>query len=64
MAAITARLVWTRADGTTVEFPLSKPVMLVGCDAESDIALAEGLVSRTHARLEQRGDLWVVLDLG
>ncbi len=55
---------WTRADGTTVEFQLSKPVMLVGRDDAADIALGEGLVSRSHARLEQRGDLWVVLDLG
>lgn len=64
MAALAARLVWTRADGTSVDFPLSKPVMLVGRDADSDIALTEGLVSRSHARLEQRGEAWVVLDLG
>src|SRR5262245_46491535 len=38
--------------------------MLVGRDSESDISLTEGLVSRTHARLEQRGEEWVVLDLG
>ncbi len=64
MTPLTARLVWKRADGSSVEFPLSKPVMLVGRDADSDIALTEGLVSRSHARLEQRGGLWVVLDLG
>ncbi len=64
MAGLAARLVWTRSDGTSVDFPLSKPVMLVGRDADADIALTEGLVSRNHARLEQRGEAWVVLDLG
>ncbi|HJS57459.1 MAG TPA: FHA domain-containing protein [Vicinamibacteria bacterium] len=64
MASHPARLVWMRGDGSTVDFALSKPVMLVGRDAQADIALTEGLVSRSHARLEQRGDLWVVLDLG
>jgi pSer/pThr/pTyr-binding forkhead associated (FHA) protein len=59
-----ARLVWTRIDGTSVEFPLSKPVMLVGRDPESDIPVAEALVSWAHARLEERQDAWVVQDLG
>jgi pSer/pThr/pTyr-binding forkhead associated (FHA) protein len=64
LATLQARLVWTRQDGSRVEFPLSKPVMLVGRDPESDIPVQEALVSWAHARLEQRADAWVVQDLG
>lgn len=64
MADAQARLVWTRPDGSRVEFPLVKPVMLVGRDPESDIPVSEALVSWAHARLEQRGEGWFVQDLG
>ncbi len=59
-----ARLVFTRKDGSRVEFPLSKPVMLIGRDPEADIPVKEALVSWAHARLEERADTWVVQDLG
>jgi hypothetical protein len=39
VASLPARLVWMRGDGSTVDFALSKPVMLVGRDPEADIAL-------------------------
>jgi pSer/pThr/pTyr-binding forkhead associated (FHA) protein len=38
--------------------------MLVGRDEGSDIRIDEALVSRAHARIEARGDSYVVLDLG
>ena len=59
-----ARLVWERPDGKRVEFPLDGDALEVGRDEEIAIRLDEPLVSRRHARLERRGDGWVVVDLG
>ena len=59
-----ARLVFPNEDGSEREVALSKPVMLVGRDPESDIPVREPLVSWAHARLEERGDAWYVQDLG
>jgi pSer/pThr/pTyr-binding forkhead associated (FHA) protein len=59
-----ARLVFPNADGSERAVALSKPVMLVGRDPESDIPVGEPLVSWAHARLEERGDEWFVQDLG
>jgi pSer/pThr/pTyr-binding forkhead associated (FHA) protein len=59
-----ARLVWQRPDGSEVEFPLGAPVMVVGREGDADIRVDEPLVSRAHARIERRGDLYFVLDLG
>lgn len=39
-------------------------VLVVGREGEADIQLDEPLVSRAHARLERRGDGYVVQDLG
>lgn len=47
-----------------MDFPLSKPVMLVGRDPGADIPVEEALVSWAHARLERRAEGWVVQDLG
>jgi pSer/pThr/pTyr-binding forkhead associated (FHA) protein len=60
----TARLVWERPDGATVEFPLEGDSLEVGRDDEVAIRVDEPLVSRRHARLERRGDDWVLVDLG
>ena len=38
--------------------------MVVGRDEPADVVVDEPLVSRNHARLERRGDSWVVIDLG
>ncbi len=38
--------------------------MVVGRDPAADIHVEEALVSWAHARLEGRGDGWVVQDLG
>jgi pSer/pThr/pTyr-binding forkhead associated (FHA) protein len=38
--------------------------MLVGRDEDADIRVDEPLVSRAHARIEARGEGYVVLDLG
>ena len=59
-----ARLVWVRADGTETAFELRPQPMLVGREEDADIRLDEPLVSRGHARIEARGDGYVVLDLG
>lgn len=59
-----ARLVWEKADGTRVEFPLTAAIHLVGREEPADIQVSEPLVSRSHARLERRGEAWVLLDLG
>jgi pSer/pThr/pTyr-binding forkhead associated (FHA) protein len=58
------RLVWEKTDGTRVEFPLHAPVMLVGRDETADIRVDEPLVSRAHARVERRGEAYVIVDLG
>ena len=36
----------------------------MGRDEDADIRVDEPLVSRRHARIERRGDGWVVVDLG
>jgi pSer/pThr/pTyr-binding forkhead associated (FHA) protein len=59
-----ARLIWERSDGSKVEFPLGAPVMVVGRDDDADIRVDEPLVSRAHARIERRGDVYFVQDLG
>jgi pSer/pThr/pTyr-binding forkhead associated (FHA) protein len=59
-----ARLVWERSDGRRVEFPLHGDTLEVGRDEEIAIRVDEPLVSRRHARLERRGEAWVVVDLG
>jgi ABC transport system ATP-binding/permease protein len=58
------RLVWKREDGTSVDFALTAEIMVVGRDEAADIRVDEGLVSRTHARLERRPEGYVVVDLG
>ena len=58
------RLIWERADGSRVEFPLTADMMVVGRDERADIRVDEPLVSRSHARIERRGARHVVIDLG
>ena len=64
MATAPARLVWEKRDGDRVEFPLVASPMLVGRDETAEIRVDEPLVSRAHARIERRGDAYVVCDLG
>ena len=59
-----ARLVWIRSDGGEVPFELRAQPMLIGREEGADIQIDEPLVSRGHARIEARGDGYVVLDLG
>ena len=58
-----ARLVWAGPEGE-VPFELRAQPMLVGRDDGADLRVDEPLVSRAHARIEPRGDGYVVLDLG
>ena len=60
----TPRLVWERKDGSQLQFPLISSPMTVGRDETADIRVDEPLVSRAHARIEKRGDSYVVVDLG
>jgi pSer/pThr/pTyr-binding forkhead associated (FHA) protein len=59
-----ARLVWEKTDGGRVEFPIDSSPMLVGRDETAEIRVDEPLVSRAHARIERRGEAYVVCDLG
>jgi pSer/pThr/pTyr-binding forkhead associated (FHA) protein len=59
-----ARLVWERPDGQRTEFDLDGDVFEVGRGKEAPIRIDEPLVSRAHARIERRGEDWVVTDLG
>lgn len=62
--SVPARLVWERADGGRVEFPLDGDALAVGRDEDVAIRVDEPLVSRRHASIERRGEGWVVVDLG
>jgi len=59
-----SRLVWERPDGSRLDFPLSPRPLVVGRDDGADIRVNEPLVSKAHARIEPRGDGYVVFDLG
>ena len=62
--ASSPRLVWERPDGSQQVFPLVASPMTVGRDETADIRVDEPLVSRAHARIERRGDRFVLVDLG
>jgi pSer/pThr/pTyr-binding forkhead associated (FHA) protein len=62
--SVAASLVWERPDGRKVVFPLDGEALEVGRDEDVAIRVDEPLVSRRHARLEKRGEAWVVVDLG
>jgi pSer/pThr/pTyr-binding forkhead associated (FHA) protein len=59
-----SRLVWERPDGSREEFPLAPRPLVVGRDDGADIRVDEPLVSKAHARIEPRGGVYVVYDLG
>jgi pSer/pThr/pTyr-binding forkhead associated (FHA) protein len=59
-----ARIIWDKADGSCVEFPLASEIMVVGRDEQADIRIDEPLVSRFHARIERRGERVFLIDLG
>ena len=61
---MSARLVWERPGGAAVEFPLEGDALEVGRDDDVAIRVDEPLVSRRHARLDRRGEAWVLIDLG
>jgi peptidoglycan glycosyltransferase len=58
-----ARLVWARPGADAVEFALEGDAFEVGRDEEVAIRIDEPLVSRRHARIERRGEAWVLADL-
>jgi hypothetical protein len=43
---------------------VTKDSVLVGRDPTCDIVVADGSVSRRHARIERRGETWAVVDQG
>jgi pSer/pThr/pTyr-binding forkhead associated (FHA) protein len=50
--------------GKTWEAPMAKEVLTIGRDPRSDILLDHPTVSRHHARIERRGEIFVIRDLG
>jgi hypothetical protein len=50
------------ASGNPVE--VEQDAALVGRDPGCDVVLADGSVSRRHARIERRGAVWYLVDLG
>jgi pSer/pThr/pTyr-binding forkhead associated (FHA) protein len=64
MESPAARLVWAKGNGQPPEFLLDREVQLVGREESADIRIDEPLVSRAHARIERRGGLYFVIDLG
>jgi len=58
-----ALLVWARAAGDPVEFPLDDAPVEVGRDEAAGVRIDEPLVSRRHARVERRGEAWFLVDL-
>ncbi|HEY7411129.1 MAG TPA: FHA domain-containing protein [Vicinamibacteria bacterium] len=58
------RIVWQKPDGQRRDFDLGPTPLLIGREEDADIQVDEPLVSRAHARIEQRPEGYVVLDLG
>jgi pSer/pThr/pTyr-binding forkhead associated (FHA) protein len=48
----------------TWELPLVQDSLVIGRQADCDIVIPSGVVSRQHATIERRGDAFVVRDLG
>ncbi len=59
-----AELVWVNAaDSSDGRFPLTRQEITVG-RSKADIALRDGFMSRTHAKLYQRGENFFLEDIG
>ncbi|MBN2370190.1 MAG: FHA domain-containing protein [Vicinamibacteria bacterium] len=58
-----AVLVHMTKDGGRRHFILGDRPARIGRADDADIHLEEPLVSRTHARIEKNGDVWVLQDL-
>lgn len=50
--------------GKTWEVPLTQDALIIGRHAKGDIVLDDSRVSRHHARVERRGEAFVIRDLG
>lgn len=50
-------------DGSIRKFELGKDVYRIGRDPENEIVVPAEVVSRSHARLERKGDGWWYIDL-
>lgn len=48
-------------DGT--QYPLTSPATTIGREACDILLVNDDLLSRRHAKIEQRGDTWVLVDL-
>jgi len=57
-----ASLRLTPASGASIE--ITRDGSVVGRDPSCEIVLPDGSISRKHARLERRGDSWMVVDQG
>src|SRR3954471_174353 len=43
-------------------FEVTKDSALIGREPSCDISITDGSISRRHAKIEKRGDNWVVVD--
>ncbi|MBI5496419.1 MAG: FHA domain-containing protein [Deltaproteobacteria bacterium] len=59
-----ARLTIFREGQAVMEHTLPKPIIALGRHTDNDIVLDDLALSRFHARLEQRNDRYIVVDLG
>jgi pSer/pThr/pTyr-binding forkhead associated (FHA) protein len=62
-AAALANLVVRSGDLKGQRFPIRVPVVNVGRAEYNDIAIAEDSVSTTHAKLQRREGIWMLVDL-
>ncbi|MDK1031788.1 MAG: FHA domain-containing protein [Planctomycetia bacterium] len=45
------------------EFPLNRMVLVIGRHSSCDVVMSETPISRQHARIEKRGDRWLLINL-
>ncbi|MCU0241510.1 MAG: FHA domain-containing protein [Vicinamibacteria bacterium] len=56
-------ITWHRADGSSQSFAIREDCARVGRDEANEVFIDEPLVSRYHARIERRGQQYIVVDL-
>lgn len=51
-------------EGKLFKFPFDKPMLTLGRSSDNDIVLPSNLVSRQHARIQQEGNQYIIIDAG
>jgi len=57
-----AKLIMNPSSGARKEIPVMGRILSIGRDPSNDLVLSDSMVSRRHAILEQRGDVFVLRD--